>query len=390
MINFEEAQKIMSKNVELLDIEEINFQESLGRILARDIFSDVNMPPFDKSAMDGYACRAEDIANELEVVEIIPAGYVPQKKVGKNQCSKIMTGAMVPEGANMVIIVENTEKTDENHIRFFKEKSSSNICYFAEDVKISDLVLKKGTKISSTHIPVLASVGAVNIKVYKKPRIAIITTGSELVEPENIPEKSQIRNSNAYSILALLKEIGIEANYHGITKDTKEATHELLKKAAENSDIIIFSGAVSMGDFDFVPEVLKEEGVEILFHGINVKPGKKTIFGKRNSKYFIGVPGNPVSAFIQIKLLIIPFIFEMMGHTINDLTIKLPLAQNFIRKHGNRKEFIPVFIENNNVKISEYHGSAHINAYSYVNGIMEIEREITEIKKGELVNVRLL
>lgn len=145
-----------------------------------------------------------------------------------------------------------------------------------------------------------------------------------------------------------------------------------------------------MGDFDFVPEVLKEEGVEILFHGINVKHGKKTIFGKTDSKFFIGVPGNPVSAFIQIKLLIIPFIYELMGHQLNELIIKLPLAQNFIRRNGNRKEFIPIFLENNKIKISEYHGSAHISAYSYVHGILEIERDITEIKKGELVNVRFI
>lgn len=140
MINFEEAQKIMSENVHIIGQEQINFQHSLGRILAEDIFSDVNMPTFDKSAMDGYACRAEDIANELELIEIIPAGYIPEKKVEKNQCSKIMTGAMLPEGADMVIIVENTQKTDENHIRFLKEKSSSNICYFAEDVKKGDLI----------------------------------------------------------------------------------------------------------------------------------------------------------------------------------------------------------------------------------------------------------
>ncbi len=388
MIKLEEAKKIMLENALSLDMEELNFLDSLGRILAQDVISDVNMPPFDKSAMDGYACRSEDLTNKLEVVEIISAGSVPQKKVSKNQCAKIMTGAMVPKGADTVIMVEDTEKVDKNHIRYLKDKSKTNICYLAEDILRGDVVLKKGTRISARHIPILASVGLVKPKVYRQPKVAIITTGSELVEPENKPAKSQIRNSNAYSIQAELAQMGISARYYGIAPDTKEATHKLLKKAIEYSDVVIFSGAVSMGDFDYVPDVLKEEGVEILFHGINVKPGKRSIFGRSADKYFIGVPGNPVSAFVQTKLLIIPFLYKLMGHNYLELVVKLPLKEYFKRKKAGKKEFIPIQIENNFVKRMKYHGSAHINGLTYADGLMEIDLEVTEIKKGKLVNVR--
>lgn len=388
MITLEEAQKIMLKSAEPLPTERIHFQNVINRVLAEDVISDLNMPPFDKSAMDGYACRAEDLANTLEVVEIIPAGTAPKKKIGKNQCAKIMTGAMLPQGANTVIIVEDTEKIDQNHIRYLKEKSKPNICYLAEDVKKGDIVLKKGTLIASRHIPVLASVGAVNPMVYKQPKVAVITTGSELVEPDQKPSVSQIRNSNAYSIQALLKEKGFNSQYFGISLDTKEETRQLLTKATEFADVVIFSGAVSMGDFDYVPDVLKEFGVKILFHGVAVKPGKKTIFGKNKNKYFIGVPGNPVSAFMQTQQLIVPFLFKLTGTDYIDFAVKLPLKDGFKRKRGHRKEFIPVKITNNQVELLEYHGSAHINGLSYADAIMEIDLGVTEIKKGELVNVR--
>jgi len=390
MIKLEEAKDILIKNAETFGTERINFTASLGRILAEDITSDINIPPFDKSAMDGYACRKADLENILEVLEVIPAGTPPQKTVGKNQCSKIMTGSMVPKGTDTVIMVEYTEKTDENHIRFTNNKTNTNICYLAEDVNKGDMVLKKGHKISSRDIPVLASVGAVNPSVYKQPKIAVITTGSELVEPENTPGISQIRNSNAYSLIAQLREIGIEAKYMGICEDDKESTQKILSKAVEYADIVLFSGAVSMGDFDFVPTVLKEFGADILFHGIEVKPGQKTIFGRNDKKYFIGVPGNPVSAYMQMHILIIPFIYKLMGHNKQDLIIQLPLKEDFKRKKAKRKEFRPVVIKNNQVEFLEYHGSAHINGLTYANAIMEIDINVTEIKKGELTHVRPL
>ncbi|MBN2236017.1 MAG: molybdopterin molybdotransferase MoeA, partial [Bacteroidales bacterium] len=207
MITQEEAIAITEKASITLGTEYIPFQNSLGRILAENVYSDMDMPPFNKSAVDGYACRKQDLANDLELLEIIPAGVAPSKWIGENQCSQIMTGAAVPEGADTIIMVEHTEKRN-GKIRFLQEKTSSNICAIAEDLKEGDLVLSKGTLIKAQQIPVLASVGKTFIRVYRLAKVAVISTGDELVEPQEKPAISQIRNSNAAQLLAQLKQIG--------------------------------------------------------------------------------------------------------------------------------------------------------------------------------------
>lgn len=379
----------MIKSARTLGTETINYQKSVGRVLAEDIKSDINMPPFDKSAMDGYACRQEDLANELEVIELIPAGVYPTKTVEKNQCSKIMTGAPVPKGADTVIMIEHTEETGENTIVYKKDSSKTNICYLAEDVKEEDIVLKKGTILMSKHIPVLAAVGATEFQCFKTPCLAIVSTGDELVEPEIKPEPSQIRNSNAYQMVAQAEAIGIQVEYIGIAKDTKESTRQMLQKSIQDADIIMMSGAVSMGDFDFVPIVLKESGIDIHFHGVETKPGKKTVFGTNSNKWFIGVPGNPVSSFVQFEMLIKPMIYKIMGADFKQANYKIPMAHGFKRKNGRRKAFEPILINQaGEVEQVEYHGSAHINALSYAEGLMIINEGVTELKKGDLVDVR--
>ncbi|MBN2639887.1 MAG: molybdopterin molybdotransferase MoeA [Bacteroidales bacterium] len=391
MIPYEEAYDLIINSTCRLGLETIDFQESLHRILAEDIISDLEMPPFNKAAMDGYACRKEDLQNTLEVIEIIPAGYSPKKEVGENQCAKIMTGAPVPVGADTVIMIEYTKNIDDNHIRFTRSDSKSNICLVGEDVKKGEVLLKKGTSIKAKHIPVLAMVGAVLVSVYKQPKVTVVSTGNELVEPHIKPNSSQIRNSNAYQMIAQLAEMKLPVQYLGIAKDTKEDTEVMLHKAMKESDTIIMSGAVSMGDYDFVPEVLKESGFKIHFHGVATKPGKKTIFATKDSKWFVGVPGNPVSAFVQFELLIKPLLMGIMGKKYKPKFYPFVLQESFHRKHTERKSFEPIIINpDNTVRLIEYHGSAHINALSYADGLMVVEKGVSEIKVGEKVDVRLI
>ncbi len=389
MIVFEEALKRMLNSGITLGTELCFYHHTVGRVLAKDVLSDINMPPFNRSAMDGYACRRADLEKELEVIEIIPAGVFPSKKVGEKQCAKIMTGAPVPKGADTVIMVEHCKEISESKIVYDGKKTKSNIALMAEDVKVGDVVLSKGTLIKPKHIAILASVGAVEVEVFKKPRVAVVSTGDELVEPSQIPLPSQIRNSNAYQMIAQTKELGIDAQYMGVAKDTKESTREMLLKAIEQADVIIMSGAVSMGDFDFVPIVLREHGIDILFHGVETKPGKKTVFGVSEEKWFIGVPGNPVSSFVQFEMLVKPLIYNLMGAEYKTQLYRLPLAQDYKRKRAGRKAFEPIVItEDGSVKKTEYHGSAHIHALSYAQGLMIIEAHIVELKKGDLVDVR--
>ena len=389
MIAFEEALKQVLDSAHTMGKEFVEFENSLKRVLAEDIVSDLDMPPFDKSAMDGYACRNEDLKNELEVIEIIPAGHWPEKTIGKNQCSKIMTGAPLPQGADTVIMVEDTQEVAENKILFTQESTKSNVCPLGDDVKTGDIVLKKGTLILAKHIPVLASVGAVKVKVFKQPKVAVVSTGNELVEPGVKPGLSQIRNSNGYQLVSQVKELDIPAIYAGIAKDNFEATQATFEKAVAEADVVIMSGAVSVGDYDFVPDVLKQSGFDIHFHGVSVKPGKRTLFATHENKWFIGVPGNPVSAFVQFETLIKPLLLKITGSNTLPLKLQLPLNEDFKRKNAGRKAYEPVVItEDGMVKKIEYHGSAHINSLSYADGLMEIEMGTKEIKKGTLVHVR--
>ncbi len=391
MITFENALKTVLDSAFIVGVEEVSILNSLNRVLAQDVVSDMNMPPFDKSAMDGYACRMADIANVLDVVEIIPAGKFPEKEILQNQCAKIMTGAKLPVGADCVIMVEHTEVVSEGKIRFIKESTNRNICYLAEDVKTGEVVLTKGIEIKPQHIAILAAVGAVDVKVYKQPRVAVIATGDELVEPNIKPEKSQIRNSNGYQMMTQVMNSGAIANYMGIAKDDEEHSVELISKALEENDMVLLSGGVSMGDFDFVGAALEKNGIKILFDSVAVQPGKPTTFGVGDRKICFGMPGNPVSSFIQFELLAKPLIQKMMGASAEVGTFKLPLKHDYKRKKAERLAIVPSnILSDNTAEPADYHGSAHIFSLGYANSMMFIPLGVHELKAGELVDVRPL
>ena len=391
LLPYNEALEIMLKSARPLEIEIIDFMDSLGRVLAEDIFSDMNMPPFDKSAMDGYACRNEDLKNELEVLEVIGAGYNPTKTITENTCSKIMTGAKVPKGADTVIVIEAVEELTNGKIKYRAKTFKSNICLLGEDVKIGDQVISKGIKIKAKHIPVLASVGKVKVAVFKKPKVAVISTGDELVEPHVVPKDSQIRNSNAYQLIAQFKEMGVDAKYIGIALDNKESTNKMLQKAIDyNADIIVGSGAVSVGDFDFVPNAVQDLGFEFLFHGVATKPGKRTLFGKKGNQFFLGVPGNPVASFIQFQMLLKPFINKLMGNNDGFTDLKLELSHDFERKNAKRLSFEPVLIKDNKVELASYNGSADLTSLANADGVMIVDKDVFRINKGDTVYVRLI
>ncbi|MDP2115103.1 MAG: molybdopterin molybdotransferase MoeA, partial [Bacteroidota bacterium] len=270
MITLEHAIEIAFSKSILLETENVDFMQSADRILAEEVFADADMPPFNKSAMDGYACRRADLETELSVLEIIPAGKAPTKAIGAGQCSKIMTGAQVPEGADTVFMVEYSEEISPEKIRFNGTKTNSNICLKGEDLKKGDLVLSSGTLLKSQHIAMLASVGCVTPLVYKNPVVGIISTGSELVNPEEIPGLSQIRNSNGPQLLAQAKTSGFPVNYYGIVPDDEQLTKQIIQKSVNESNVTILSGGVSVGDFDFVPKIIQELGFEIHFSKISI------------------------------------------------------------------------------------------------------------------------
>ena len=389
MIPFEKAFEIVMDSSFSTGTESIPFEESLGRVLASPVISDMDLPPFNKSSVDGFAARRADLGNELLIIETIPAGKYPEKSIGKNQCSRIMTGAPVPSGADCVIMVEDTRLIDPEKIKFTGNFKKENIAIKAEDVKKGEIVIEAGRVVRPQDIAVMASVGHTTVTTGRRPRIGVISSGSELVEPGQKPGKSQIRNSNSYQLMALVARAGGAGNYYGIARDDEAITYSMVKKALSVNDLVILTGGVSMGDFDFVPAVLEKAGVRILFSRVAIQPGKPTTFGIHEKALVAGLPGNPVSSYIIFELLIRPLIGKMMGYNGKTPVLRLPLREKFSRKYAERMAFIPVIItEDNMVQPVEFHGSAHISSLPGADGIISLPIGVNTIEKGELVSVR--
>lgn len=391
MITFNEAYECVMAAVVPQEREPVALDKSLGRVLAQNVVSDMDMPPFNKAAMDGYACREQDLKNELQVIENIAAGTPPQKTVGENQCAKIMTGAMVPDGADCVIMVEHTEERSETSIRYLKERTKANICCRAEDVRTGDPVLGQGTLIGPQHIAVLATVGCVTPQVAKRPRVGVISTGSELVEPSEKADGAKIRNSNGWQLAAQVEQMGCTARNYGIAEDTDEALHAAIGKAKAENDVILLSGGVSMGDYDLVPGVLQQNGFALQFTQVAIKPGRPSTFGTAAKVRSFALPGNPVSTFIQFEMLVKPFLFKMMGHEYRPKTVTATLLKDLRQRKADRTAVIPLkFVSPGTVEPIDYHGSAHITAMCETDGFVLFPSTEEKITKGSKIDVRLL
>lgn len=390
MITFEEALNIIETAKVKPVRESVSMGESLGRILANNVYSDVDMPPFDKSAVDGFACRRADLPGPLAVIETIAAGVTPGKRVLQQQCSKIMTGAIVPQGADCILMVEHVRLNEDNTITFLKPSTSNNIAYKAEDVKKGQMVLEQGIQIKPQHIAMMAAVGCVAPEVYRLPLIGIITTGDELVEPGVLPVGGQIRNSNAYQLIAQAQQIGITSLYAGIAPDNPTDTQRIIEETLEVCDVLLITGGVSLGEFDYVPSVLEAAGLDIKFRSMAVQPGKPTLFAEKGGKFVFGLPGNPVSSFVQFELLVKPLLYRIMGSVFQPRTVKLPMATGYQRKRTDRKSFIPVKYALGRIEPLEYHGSAHIHSFEQAWGIMSLNIGEDNVKPGELRDVRQL
>ncbi|MDO8303101.1 MAG: molybdopterin molybdotransferase MoeA [Sedimentisphaerales bacterium] len=391
MITFEQAFEIVMRSARPLETESVDIHGSLGRVLANNVVADMDMPPFNKAAVDGYACRREDLGNELAIIETIPAGRSPQRAIGKGQCAKIMTGSPVPEGADCVVMVEYTQNPAKETMRFAGSTTSDNICRKGEDIQAGRKVLSKGTLVSPAHIAVLASLGCAKPLVYTRPKVGIIATGDELVEPDRKPADSQIRNSNSSQLMAQAMRMHVLPHYYGIAGDTENALESILNQASRQMNVLIFSGGVSAGDYDLVIPTLKKNGFNIVFDSIAVKPGKPTVFGMKENVFCFGLPGNPVSTYLIFELLVKPFLYKMMGHDMVIHEISTRLGKSIHRRQTDRKSFIPVAFEDEGKVVPvEFHGSANIGALCHADGVLSVPVGISEIKEGSLVDVRLI
>lgn len=394
MITFDKALSIVNNQITKfkLNTENVDIFNCLGRVLAEDIKCDRDLPPFNRVAMDGYACKSSDIFNKLEVVDFVAAGHSPSKTIEKGQCSKVMTGCMLPKGADMVFKIELSKDLGNNYVEFTgneKDAKAKNYCPMGEDNKEGDLIIEKGTLLHSGHVGIIASLGINKPLVYKAPTVGIIATGDEIVEPEIKPENHQIRNTNSYLLYSQCKKIGCNPIYFGIAKDIKEDINKIFNNAIEKCDVVLMTGGVSMGDFDLVPDIMKMNNFEILFDKVKVKPGKPTTLSVSENKVCFGMPGNPVSTFMIFEVIVKLFLQKIMGQKDEIITFKLPLAKEISRKKSSRKQWIPVSFNNQGEVVPlPYHGSGHFTSLAQAKGIISIPEGVSKISKGQLVDVR--
>lgn len=401
MIKFEEALNTVLDNAQHLPTEATLLESSYGRVIATDILADRDMPPFDKSAVDGYALKQEDLGKRLLVLENIAAGYTPQKVVVPGTCSKIMTGAMMPQGADFIVMVEDTTENEgfmELNAGSDKLKLRNNVCYRGEDIKKGDVLLRKGKVISAAETAILASAGYSDVVVSRVPVIGILSTGDEIVEPGIAPSPSQIRNSNGWQLRAQALSTCSEVNYYGIIGDHPGHLEEAIARATSECDITIITGGVSAGDFDYVPGIIRKCGFKILFDKVAVQPGKPSTFavkkadskGNTVSNAIFALPGNPVSSLIQFEMLVKPYIIKSMGGSYSPLRLSLKAAQEFKRRNTDRLSLIPVVINpDGTFSPVRYNGSAHIAAMTDADAIAEIPAGIGKIAEGEETTVHI-
>jgi len=392
----EQILHIITENISPLPTEKVPLHKAVNRILRQDAIADIAMPPFNKSAMDGYACKQADLGKDLDMIEEIPAGSIGRKKIGNGQCARIMTGAPIPSGADTVFMLEDSSKLENDKVRCTNPKSKSNICLKGEDVHVGDVLLKKGTKLTARHLPILAAAGMQEIEVSMLPTIGILATGSELVEPNENPQEGQIRNTNSSQLVGQLSEMEIDAQYFGIIEDDKQEIRNAIEFAFKTCQVVLVTGGASNGDFDFIPQIIDEMGFDILVKKVAMKPGKPMTFSKKSKngegeKFCFGLSGNPASSLIQFEVFVKPFLYTLCGSSHIFTRRHMQITNTYKRKKSDRFEFVPVYIkENGMAEVIPFNGSAHITAFALADGLMEIEAGINEIPQNSFVYVRQL
>lgn len=396
MISVQEAINITLKETPVLDIEVVSLEEASGHVLAEDVYSDIDMPPFDKSAMDGYAVKYQDTKNcpsVLDVVGVIPAGVYPDFAIQSGQSAKIMTGAPLPEGADSVQMVEKTEPLDNGKVKILESASFGlHVSKKGEIIEAGTKVIPKGTYITPAVVSVLASVGKEEVRIHQRPKVGILVTGDELVEVHQKPNLGQIRNSNGYTLYHQVRESGAQPELLGIASDN---INDLTKKIVQglDTDILLISGGVSMGDLDLVQDVFEKLGVQIYYKRVSIKPGKPTLFGRKDNTLVFGLPGNPVSASTVFEVIVKPAVRKMMGfNRFHNLKVKGILEED-IQNKSKRENYHPArtLYEKDQFHVAPISsmGSADMVALAKSNSFLVVPQEVKEIKKGEWVDVML-
>jgi len=396
-----DAQKIVLGAAPTLGCEKVGLLDGLGRVLGEDIIAPRDNPPWNNSAMDGFAVRWEDIKKEheitkpaeLKIIEDVAAGDVATKSVGPGEAIRIMTGAPVPGGADTVVRVEFTEPS-ETTVRIFQpEPQGANIRPKGEDVKEGECIIAKGTQLRPAEIGMLAILAKSFVLVHQRPRVAILSTGDELADLDEKFDENKIVNSNSYGIAAAVQEAGGIPLLLGIAKDTPESLKEKIAQGL-GCNIIVLSGGVSMGDYDFTKVVFSELGADMHFWKLAIRPGQPLAFGKIQGKLAFGLPGNPVSSMVTFEQLVRLAIMKMGGHRhLERPTVEAVFKEKF-SKHPDRRHFLRGILSHEDgqltVKTTGPQGSGILTSMVKANGLIDIAEEIEKVNPGDTIKVQVL
>jgi molybdopterin molybdotransferase len=413
VISVEQALDKVLEHIEVLSAEEAPVLGCLGQVLAEDVISEINIPPLDNSAMDGYAVRAADTKGAsrkspriLRVIDTVVAGSIPKTKVEPGTAVRIMTGAPIPKGADAIVKFEDTdqlERKDTSEVGILAEvKLGQEIRRAGEDIAKGALVLKKGTLVRPAEVGILASLGRNLIKVFRRPVVAILATGDEVVDiTQSLPE-GKIYNSNSYSLAALVMRYGGIPQILGIASDVEDSLINRLRLGLD-ADMLVTSGGVSLGDYDIVRDVLAKEG-EIVFWRVRQKPGKPLAFGMINALGegggvnkkipLFGLAGNPVSAMINFELFARPAMLKMMGHKKLDKPVIEAIMEEPIKNTDGRRIFARAIVEKRDgnyfARLTGPQGSGILTSMTLANGLVVVSEDKPGVKQGDSVPVIML
>ena len=388
MISLEEAFDIVDKTMAHAKPvgETVSIRAAMGRVVIADQRSRLDLPPFDKSAMDGYAVPAGDEHDEYRILEVVPAGRVGKQALVPGTAVKVMTGAALPAGTGKVIMLEHAEERGDQ-MRVTKRDGASNICRQGEDVCAGDVVLAGGTVLGPVEIANLISCGIVEAEVAKRLRVTILSTGDEIVDSPDAIAPGKIMNSNGPMLAALAEQFGMEVAAEESIPDDKEATEAAIMRAVRAADITMLSGGVSVGEYDFVLSGLSAAGLTVHFSRIAVQPGKPTVYATTSDgRAVFGLPGNPVSVFVMFHLFVLRVSDRMACKNPEKREFLLPLGSEVKRRKADRTAFLPAKITKEGaVETVAFHGSAHLMALTSADGFLRIPIGVTEIAPGEEV-----
>lgn len=397
VLSLKDAQSKVKDNIKFLEVETISLDQANNHILAVDIFCKDNIPQFKRSTMDGYAVRSnatfgasQTVPAMFKLVGEIKMGVYNNIDVPNDSCVYVPTGGMVPEDCDAVVMIEHTNKMDNDILVYSPAKPNENIINIGEDLKQGELILSKGALLNSSKIGILAGAGITSVPVYKQIRYSIISTGDEIIPIENELKECQIRDINSYSIDSKLSLYGYCVKKY-LIKDDLHALHNALNEAINNSDIVLISGGSSVGIRDYTLKAIEEETKDILFHGIALKPGKPTMVAKKDNKFIIGLPGHPMAALVSLELIFIDPLKNVMNCKHNNY-IYAKAAINFPSASG-RATIMPVKLERKEDGLYAspmFYKSGLINILAQADGYIVINDFEEGINKDTLLEVRPL